>query len=82
MGGLLNLAWTCAVKPESWCVRLARPLLREGDPIDFDNYRILALGTALGQMFEQVWMNEVGHEVGNRVDPLQIGHRAGVRERD
>ena len=70
-----QMNWAFRVRPKSWGEKRAVPLHKAGDTTCYDAYRILAVGEALGQWYEEVWLRRVRHKVGPQLDPAQVGHR-------
>lgn len=51
---LLNAAFKAAAVPRVWCSAFLSAVLKRGDPSDLDNYRGIAVGSALGKILSLV----------------------------
>jgi hypothetical protein len=80
---LLNAAFGSSDVPVPWCATYLSAIFKKGDPSQLDNYRGIAVGSALGKVFsfvlhgrQSVSSESKGHRARGQAG-LRDGHRTG-----
>jgi hypothetical protein len=78
---LLNAAFSASDVPADWFATYSSAIFKKGDPSLLDNYRGIAVGSALGKVFSLVlhrrladWSETNGHRA-NAQAGFRVGHR-------
>ena len=79
-----NKLFTHATQPESQSLNYLKPIFKKGETWDPDNYRGIAVGSALGKVFELIMLDRLEKTIEkiNPISPNQIGFKKGHRTSD
>jgi hypothetical protein len=77
---LFNLIFSCGIIPDSWLVRIIKPIYKnKGDPNILDNYRAICLTYNMGKLFTLILnsrLNKLSDDIG-LISGIQGGFRKG-----
>lgn len=74
---LFQKTWECGNIPERLKQSRIIPIHKKGDKTDIENYRMVAIGTMLLQIYEKTVNRKMSKLVENRLSEHQHGFRAG-----
>ena len=81
---LFNAVFTHAYQPKQWTQNYLRTIFKKGEIWDPDNYRGIAIGSAMAKLFSLILLDRLEKRVSNS-NPLsqnQIGFKKGHRTAD
>ena len=81
---ILNRVFTHATFPLLWTQNFLKPIFKKGESFDPNNYRGIAVGSAMGKLFSLVLLERLEKRI-QETSPLsenQIGFRKGYRTAD
>ena len=76
---LLNKIFSNHLYPSNWAVNFLKPIFKKGETDDTDNYRGLAIGSALAKLFSQILLRRLTKYVDEKklLSPNQGGFLKG-----
>lgn len=72
---LFKTSLVTGVFPEAWKVSFITPIFKSGDRSLCNNYRAIAILSAIPKLFEKIVCCHLEDEIGNLIDPTQHGFR-------
>ena len=76
---LLNKIFSNHLYPSNWTVNFLKPIFKKGEIDDTENYRGLAIGSALAKLFSQILLRRLNRYVDEKklLSPNQGGFLKG-----
>ena len=80
----LNKLFSYAFQPHSHSLNFLVPIFKKGEIWDPDNYRCIAIGSAIAKIFELILLGRLEEEIYQKhpLSPNQIGFKKGHRTAD
>ena len=77
---LFSLALRWGITPRLWTLGVVTPIPKEGDPMEFDNWRPITLLSCMGKLYEHVILRRICPAILPTIAPSQAGFRFGADE--
>ena len=81
---LMNATFCHVIYPKAWSINYLKTLYKKDAKDDPDNYRGLAIGSAIGKLYSMILLQRLEKFIdkNNLLSPNQIGFRKGFRTAD
>ena len=77
---IFSLALRWGKVPRFWTMGAVSPIPKDGDPMEFDNWRPITLLSCMGKLFEHVLLRRISAPILTTIAPSQAGFRFGADE--